>query len=113
MGALQRVARQDELVNLTPAINSEIQASIISISSSQALPNPPPVPADQNFPVEAYKLKCGVYDRTCLNTQKDASGTYEYPTNVDHSVINDFLSDDHSKLATYRKGLRWALMSST
>eukprot|EP00972_Heterocapsa_arctica_P008609 1258509-Heterocapsa_arctica.AAC.1 len=44
--------------------------------------------------------------------QKDASGKYEYPTLVDHSVINSFLKDDHSKLATYRKGLRRALMSS-
>eukprot|EP00972_Heterocapsa_arctica_P077495 11431949-Heterocapsa_arctica.AAC.1 len=63
MGALQRVAQPDELVNLTPAINSERQASIISISSSQMLPNPPPVTEDQNFAVEASKIKCGVYDR--------------------------------------------------
>eukprot|EP00972_Heterocapsa_arctica_P061147 9016370-Heterocapsa_arctica.AAC.1 len=45
--------------------------------------------------------------------RKDAGGTYAYPTNVDHTVINDFLRGEHGKLATYRKGLRWALMSST
>eukprot|EP00972_Heterocapsa_arctica_P004911 726586-Heterocapsa_arctica.AAC.1 len=63
MGALQRAALPDELVKLTPAINSERQAYLLEISSAETQPNPPPVPADQDFIVEASKLKCGVYDR--------------------------------------------------
>eukprot|EP00972_Heterocapsa_arctica_P071247 10524382-Heterocapsa_arctica.AAC.1 len=41
-----------------------------------------------------------------------AANSHFYPTLFDHSVIDNFLQDDRSKLATYRKGVRWSLMTS-
>eukprot|EP00972_Heterocapsa_arctica_P061344 9045020-Heterocapsa_arctica.AAC.1 len=37
---------------------------------------------------------------------------YEYPTVDDNSAFDKFLAGDRSKLASFRKGVRWALMSA-
>eukprot|EP00972_Heterocapsa_arctica_P066793 9855793-Heterocapsa_arctica.AAC.1 len=42
-----------------------------------------------------------------------AKNGYSYPTVVDNSAIDRFLPTDRGKLASYRKGVRWALMSAT
>eukprot|EP00972_Heterocapsa_arctica_P067001 9888520-Heterocapsa_arctica.AAC.1 len=41
-----------------------------------------------------------------------AANGHSYPTTVDNSAIYNFLRGDRSKLATYRKGARWSLMTS-
>eukprot|EP00972_Heterocapsa_arctica_P021187 3118786-Heterocapsa_arctica.AAC.1 len=92
MGALQRVAQEDELANLTPAINSERAAELTSRRTME-MHNPLPVGAGEDCTVEPQILHS--YDTACLNMQKDAGGKYEYPTLVDHSVIDNFLKDDH------------------
>eukprot|EP00972_Heterocapsa_arctica_P039796 5864141-Heterocapsa_arctica.AAC.1 len=109
LGALQRVAYTDELSMLSPAISSERQACLLS--TSIPFRNPSPVTIEQDFKVDSHIICFGAYDKACLNIPTAANG-YDYPTIVDNSVINDFLFGEYSKLATYRKGLRWALMTS-
>eukprot|EP00972_Heterocapsa_arctica_P081472 12009408-Heterocapsa_arctica.AAC.1 len=54
----------------------------------------------------------GNYNLSILRMKK-ALNCYDYPTVDDNSVFHKFIPDDRSKLASFRKGLRWALMSST
>eukprot|EP00972_Heterocapsa_arctica_P051463 7569946-Heterocapsa_arctica.AAC.1 len=42
-----------------------------------------------------------------------AANKHEYPTLVDNSATYNFLRGDRNKLASYRKGVRWSLMTST
>eukprot|EP00972_Heterocapsa_arctica_P105617 15560496-Heterocapsa_arctica.AAC.1 len=79
---------------MSPAINS-VRADELAAIRSIRTANPLPVVPGEDCTVEPQVLRCGNYDRACLNMQKDASGTYEYPTLVDHSVLNNFLKDDH------------------
>eukprot|EP00972_Heterocapsa_arctica_P115342 16447197-Heterocapsa_arctica.AAC.1 len=44
---------------------------------------------------------------------KRCSDGYEYPTVDDNSAFDRFLPGDRGKLASFRKGLRWALLSSS
>eukprot|EP00972_Heterocapsa_arctica_P004926 730015-Heterocapsa_arctica.AAC.1 len=47
----------------------------------------------------------------CLRMVK-SNNDYYYPTVVDNSVIYMFLPTERGKLASFRKGVRWAIMSS-
>eukprot|EP00972_Heterocapsa_arctica_P037706 5549736-Heterocapsa_arctica.AAC.1 len=52
----------------------------------------------------------GNYDLTCLRMKKAPDG-YEYPTVDDNTVFNLFFLANYSgKLASFRKGVRWALL---
>eukprot|EP00972_Heterocapsa_arctica_P021658 3184644-Heterocapsa_arctica.AAC.1 len=95
MGASQRVAQEDELASLSPVINSE-RAARLAARRTMEMRNPLPVGPVEDCMVEPQLLhSMGKYDMACLNMQKDAGGKYEYPTLVDHSIINNFLMDDH------------------
>eukprot|EP00972_Heterocapsa_arctica_P073965 10917292-Heterocapsa_arctica.AAC.2 len=39
-------------------------------------------------------------------------GKYDYPTVFTNSALDSFLSTEYGKLASYRKGLRWSLMTA-
>eukprot|EP00972_Heterocapsa_arctica_P057215 8442036-Heterocapsa_arctica.AAC.1 len=103
MGASLRPANAEELLNYSPSLDTDRRDNIIDLALSSQVSLPLPVHVKHNLHVEPMDLKFGVYDRVCLKMRLDASGKYYYPTLVDHSVINDFLSGEHGKLATWRK----------
>eukprot|EP00972_Heterocapsa_arctica_P025257 3720705-Heterocapsa_arctica.AAC.1 len=54
----------------------------------------------------------GNYDLEILRMKRFPDG-YEYPTVDDNSALDKFLHDDRGELASFRKGVRWALMSAS
>eukprot|EP00972_Heterocapsa_arctica_P048311 7124358-Heterocapsa_arctica.AAC.1 len=116
MGVAHRPANSVELTVFTPGLDPETkdELSARGMEDAQHGVLPPTVLPDFDKIVEPMLLHPGAYDRDCLKMRPDPSGgKYSFPTLVDHSVINDFLRGEHGKLATWRKGVRWALMSST
>eukprot|EP00972_Heterocapsa_arctica_P018219 2691312-Heterocapsa_arctica.AAC.1 len=53
----------------------------------------------------------GNYDLTCLRMKKAPDG-YDYPIVDDNTAFNQFLDNDRSQLVSFRKGVRWALLSA-
>eukprot|EP00972_Heterocapsa_arctica_P027965 4113512-Heterocapsa_arctica.AAC.1 len=54
----------------------------------------------------------GNYALSVLRMRRCSDG-YDYPTVDDNSAFDKFLSDDRGKLASFRKGVRWALLSAS
>eukprot|EP00972_Heterocapsa_arctica_P063005 9295349-Heterocapsa_arctica.AAC.1 len=109
LGVLQRVASTQELENLSPDISAQ---RVFALSSQVPIRYPPPVTVAEDLKVDPHVLCVGAYDKACLRMTK-AANNHEYPTLVDNSAIDSFLKNDCSKLASYRKGVRWSLMTST
>eukprot|EP00972_Heterocapsa_arctica_P028093 4132971-Heterocapsa_arctica.AAC.1 len=53
----------------------------------------------------------GNYDTACLRMFR-ANNNYDYPTVDDNSAFDRFLPGERGKLASFCKGVRWALMTS-
>eukprot|EP00972_Heterocapsa_arctica_P004717 699840-Heterocapsa_arctica.AAC.1 len=101
-----RVTSPEEQSTMRPAINSKLRAHDFL---TPCVKNPDPVELD--FTVVPDVLGCGKYTTACLQMAK--IGKYNYHTVFTNSALDSFLSTEYGKLASYRKGLRWALMTST
>eukprot|EP00972_Heterocapsa_arctica_P019794 2919978-Heterocapsa_arctica.AAC.1 len=91
LGFSLRTSTPEEEAAQLPAINSGL---ILADLPKYPNSNPDPVTiADNDLKVEARVPRWGNYDMACLRLVK-------------------FLPGERSKLASFRKGVRWALMSS-
>eukprot|EP00972_Heterocapsa_arctica_P096050 14169256-Heterocapsa_arctica.AAC.1 len=110
MGVLDRVATPEEFEHKYPdLIDARFQR--LYDSTVLVLRSPDPVTVSQNINVDAHILNMGQYDKVILK-YVTAANKHAYPTLYHNPLMDDYLVKDRSKLGTWRKGLRWSLMTS-